>query len=531
MLNQFYSTISIVLILLFSFPVASQTIKLHPIGDSTTEAYELETTWRYWFQKLLAENGINNVDFVGSRRGTNKGTNFSDNNWDMDHDGHTSSTASQVLNGGLAHGHSGNIKIWAPQYTPHIAVIYLGTNDIRQGRSSADIIKTFQDIIQVLRNARKEVKIVVCQIPNWSYSGYGGSQAGVNGLNALIPSLKNLSTDISPIKIVDLNTDYSLSDHRDGIHPGATGAHKVANRIYAAVEPWLKETDLSIKITSPKENQLFEESSDIIINVEASSTKSSITKVEFFNGTTKIGEDISAPYSFVWTNVVSGTHTISAKATSSDGKSNTSQITIKVTVPQSPYNGTPHPIPGKIELEEFDLGGNGLAYFDSSEGSETGSTYRSNEDVDIETCTDIDGGYNIGWATAGEWLEYTVNVNASGTYDLDLRVACNGAGRTINVQIGDVAINNISIPNTSGWQNWETVSINNIYLIAGEQLMRVTIGETSYINLNYIEVKDLVTSSKNTEMNENEIYPNPTYGEVNVSISGEWKLLNKYEWH
>ena len=59
-----------------------------------------------------------------------------------------------------------------------------------------------------------------------------------------------------------------------------------------------------------------------------------------------------------------------------------------------------------------------------------GATFRMDEDVDIENCTDAGAGYNIGFATAGEWLEYTVDVTKPGTYDLDLRVACNGADRT-----------------------------------------------------------------------------------------------------
>ena len=526
MIRKYYFILSIVLILLFSISVIGQTIKFHPIGDSTTEAYELETSWRYWFNKLLSENGFDNVDFVGSRKGTNMGTNFSDNNWDMDHDGHTSSTASQVLNGGLAHGHSGNIKIWAPQYTPHIAVIYLGTNDIRQGRSSSDIIKTFEDIIQVLRNARAEVKIVVCQIPYWNYGAYGGNKAGVDGLNALIPSLENLGTASSPIKIVDLNTDYNLNDHRDGIHPGTTGAPKVANRIFAAVEPWLKENaNLSIKITSPSSNELFEKEEPITITTEVIAKESSITKVEFFSGTTKIGEDATAPYTVNWSSTNSGTFSLSAKVSNTAGESATSQVSIEVTIPQSPYNGTAHSIPGIIQFEEFDLGGNGSAYKDDSPGSETGISFRNDEEVDIEECTDVDGGYNIGWATAGEWLEYTVNVGTAGIYSLELRVACDGDGRTVDLQIGDVLLDDIALPNTGGWQNWETFTIPNVALDAEKQIMKLTVGDVSYVNLNHVKIEGLVTST-NKSTPTITLHPNPTNGIIYLSESVDWILFN-----
>jgi len=175
------------------------------------------------------------VDFVGSRRGTNMGTNFSDNDWDIDHDGHTSATASQVLNGGLPHGHSGSLKVWAPVYQADIAVIYLGTNDIRQGRSTQAIIDTFKSIIAELRAANSGVDIVVTQIPYWNYGAYGGNKNAVDALNAAIPSLAGLATIESKVEIVDLNSNYSLGDHRDGIHPNESGAKKIAERLLPVV--------------------------------------------------------------------------------------------------------------------------------------------------------------------------------------------------------------------------------------------------------------------------------------------------------
>ncbi len=48
---------------------------------------------------------------------------------------------------------------------------------------------------------------------------------------------------------------------------------------------------------------------------------------------------------------------------------------------------------------------------------------------------------------------------------LDLRVACDGAGRTVSVKMGDdVIANNVAVPNTAGWQAWQTVTINDVVL-------------------------------------------------------------------
>src|SRR5690606_12633366 len=101
-------------------------------------------------------------------------------------------------------------------------------------------------------------------------------------------------------------------------------------------------------------------------------------------------------------------------------------------------------------------------YLDNTPGSETGVNFRADEDVDIEVCTDAGGGYNIGYATAGEWLEYTVQVGAAGKYDLDLRVAASGTGRTLSITMdGKNIASNVSIPNTNGWQSWQTITVRN----------------------------------------------------------------------
>jgi enterochelin esterase-like enzyme len=244
----------------------------------------------------------------------------------------------------------------------------------------------------------------------------------------------------------------------------------------------------SVSITAPDNNASYTAPASFTISAVASDPDGTITKVEFFNGATKLGEVSGAPYSFTWTNVPVGTYSITAVATDNSGTQATSDaVIVKVNVPQAAYNNKPHTIPGTVQAEEFDVGGNGFAYFDKTPGSETGVSFRNDEDVDIEICTDEGGGYNIGWATSGEWLEYTVDVQYPGVYSMDLRVACNGDGRKLSVSIDGVDIaSHISIPNTAGWQNWQTISVRDIPLTAGQKIMRLTIGDVDYINLNYV---------------------------------------------
>jgi len=115
-----------------------------------------------------------------------------------------------------------------------------------------------------------------------------------------------------------------------------------------------------------------------------------------------------------------------------------------------PYKGTPSVIPGTIQAEDFDIGGEGVAYHDLDAGN-NGGRYRPSESVDIQTTTDTGGGYNVGWMEAGEWLQYTVNVATTGTYDLDVRVAANGNGGTFHIEFNGVdKTGSMVIPNTAG---------------------------------------------------------------------------------
>ena len=67
---------------------------------------------------------------------------------------------------------------------------------------------------------------------------------------------------------------------------------------------------------------------------------------------------------------------------------------------QSSFSGSPWTLPGGIQAEDFDHGGQGVGYYDHSWGNE-GGQYRW-EDVDIDRTTA--GGYAVGWIFAGEWL-------------------------------------------------------------------------------------------------------------------------------
>ena len=125
----------------------------------------------------------------------------------------------------------------------------------------------------------------------------------------------------------------------------------------------------------------------------------------------------------------------------------------------SPFGGTAPAVPGIIEAENFDDGGQAVAYHDTSTGN-TGGAYR-NTDVDVGASANARGGHFLGWARVGEWVKYTVNVTATRTYSMMLRVANVGSGATLRVAVdGTSRTGAIAMPNTGGWDTWQNITVS-----------------------------------------------------------------------
>ena len=155
---------------------------------------------------------------------------------------------------------------------------------------------------------------------------------------------------------------------------------------------------------------------------------------------------------------------------------------------QGPYGGTPWAISGQIEAEDYDTGGEGVAYHDADSGN-IGGEYRS-DDVDLAACEDTGGGYLVGWINyggSGEWLEYTVDVASTDTYTLEARVAGWENGKYFHIEFDGVdKTGQINVPNTGDYQNFTTVTVNNVSLSAGQQIMRIFM-DTDLFNLNWVK--------------------------------------------
>ena len=94
----------------------------------------------------------------------------------------------------------------------------------------------------------------------------------------------------------------------------------------------------TVSLTAPANNATFTEGNNITISANATDSDGSISKVEFYRGSTKLGEDLTSPFSYSWTTATAGTYTISAKATDNDGAATTSS-TRSITVNTAPPTG------------------------------------------------------------------------------------------------------------------------------------------------------------------------------------------------
>ncbi len=228
-----------------------------------------------------------------------------------------------------------------------------------------------------------------------------------------------------------------------------------------------------INLSSPLNSSTYATLSDIPINTNVQYS-GKISKVEFFQGALKIGESDISPYQMTWRNVSPGNYSISAVVTTDSGyqaKSSSSNVTVGIGG-QAPYSGSPTKIPGTIYAINYDLGGQNSGYYNTATAN-NGGLYR-NDSVGIESCADNGGGYDVGWIDPGEWLNYTVNIKDSATYNFNFRVASGSGGGSLHVEIDGVNVtNSITVPSTNGWQTWTTISANTILLKKGLHKLKI----------------------------------------------------------
>lgn len=150
----------------------------------------------------------------------------------------------------------------------------------------------------------------------------------------------------------------------------------------------------------------------------------------------------------------------------------------------------PYQLPGKIEAED----------------------YSEMSGIQTENTGDTGGGLNVGWIDTGDWLDYYVEFQNSGKYQLNYRVAAQSENGIISLMKEDSILKSTLLPVTSGWQNWETVT-TQINMSAGDYMIRLRAANGGF-NINWFSF-ELISNVENNDISKNsgfaleQNYPNP----------------------
>lgn len=136
---------------------------------------------------------------------------------------------------------------------------------------------------------------------------------------------------------------------------------------------------------------------------------------------------------------------------------------------KGPWSGAPVALPGRVEAENFDIGGEGLTWHDKTAGN-TDKAYRTHEGVDLSKGGT---GYALSSTQAGEWTDYSVDGGAGGTWVLTVKCASRGTGGRYRVLVdGKDATGDLTVPNTGSWTDY-TVTRGKIAVPKGAKKLRV----------------------------------------------------------
>ncbi|MDX2431908.1 MAG: carbohydrate-binding protein, partial [Bacteroides sp.] len=154
------------------------------------------------------------------------------------------------------------------------------------------------------------------------------------------------------------------------------------------------------------------------------------------------------------------------------------------------------PVPARIQAEDF-FRNNGLL---------------------LEGCSE--GGYNTAYANVGDYLDYILNVEEEGDYDLDFRIATERSGAKLSIQAdygeGFKTIQSKTFSRTGGWQTWTTQG-TTLHLDTGKFMLRLLVTGAEH-NLNWFQFKKAVGISQTRTPASFSLYPNPARGSITVNV-------------
>ena len=143
--------------------------------------------------------------------------------------------------------------------------------------------------------------------------------------------------------------------------------------------------------------------------------------------------------------------------------------------------------------------------------------YYQQSGLTTETCSE--GGQDMGYTNAGDYLDYLIIVKKTATYTVQFRVAAQNSGGVIELQQFDdnnskTTIGTFNVPATGGWQKWTTIN-GTINLTEGHYRLRIYIKNPEF-NLNWFSINEYLKVARVDHPETFRIFPNPCQDKISI---------------
>lgn len=215
-------------------PERIQSFQILSIGDSRVEGHETDfVSYRYELWKLL-KNDTRDVDFFGSRIDQRIYPDFQETQFDTQHEGKSGDRIDEAL-----------IRLDTlitnnPNVVGNIVLLGIGGNDLIQGISAGTSIQNLNIMIDKLQEANSSTTIFIEKIAPGTTSFQESNAMNQSEYETFNNAISNLalirSTPQSRVIAVDMSTLLTDEDYADQVHYNQSGAQKIANQYYEAIQ-------------------------------------------------------------------------------------------------------------------------------------------------------------------------------------------------------------------------------------------------------------------------------------------------------
>ena len=207
---------------------AAEPTRVMVVGDSISQGWGGDWTWRYWLQREAHRQGAA-IDMVGPDSKVNswEGTRYERNGeWDSQH---------AAVAGATVDFEQERIVGYLDDYDPDVLAVELGTNDLRTGDDAARLTADLERLIETAWSVEPGLQVLLAEVPNVGKAAEDRTGAAVNAAMASWAVGR-------PVTVVHNRTGYPLPWDParytfDNTHPNAIGqtllAHRYAQALHA----------------------------------------------------------------------------------------------------------------------------------------------------------------------------------------------------------------------------------------------------------------------------------------------------------